>query len=347
MSTQRQDAPSDLGLPVGIWNSEPSGSRLEFAVTLAFGLLAAPLAAEAQPPTKTARIGLLAPSTRTGGDVEAFRRGLHDLGYIEGRNLAIEYRSAGGAAERLPELLGELVRLRVDVIVTGGTAAALAAKRATSTIPVVIGAMGDPVESGVVSNLAYPGGNITGLSLGQSEAFAAKHLELLHEVVPNAARVAVLAHPSMRKQVQGMERGAPVLGIRLQTIEVQQPDQIERAFASMAAQRAAALVVTSDPFMGAHRRQIVDLAAKHKLPAIYGMRMFVDDGGLLAYGASLDDLWRRAAYFVDKILKGSKPAELPVEQPTKFELAINLKTAKALGLTIPPSLLLRADQVIE
>jgi ABC-type uncharacterized transport system substrate-binding protein len=272
---------------------------------------------------------------------------MRDLGYIEGRNLVIEFRSAEGKSERLPELLTDLVRLKVDVIVTGGTAAALAAKQVTSTIPVVIGAMGDPVASGVVASLAHPGGNITGLSLAMSEGLVAKHLEIVKQLVPNASRVAVLWHPSMRTQVKDMERAAKTLSVHLQSMEIQQPGQIDGAFTSITAQRVAAIVVVGDPFTFTHREQIVNLAAKHRLPAIYGFRAFVDDGGLVAYAADLYDLWRRAATYVDKILRGAKPADLPVEQPTKFDLVINLKTAKALGLTISQSLLLRADQVIE
>jgi ABC-type uncharacterized transport system substrate-binding protein len=327
------------------------------ATILVLSLLAAPLAAGGQQARKNPRIGLLVPGAGTSGQVvEAFRQGMRDLGYIEGRNLVVEYRSAGGRAERLPELLAELLGLEVDVIVTGGssghasstgTAAALAAKQATSTIPVVIGAMGDPVESGVVSSLTHPGGNITGLSLALSGERAAKYLEIVKEVVPNASRVGVLWHPSMRTQVRDMERAAQTLGIRLQSIEVQHPEQLDRAFAGMTAQRAAALVVIGDPFTVTQRVPIVGLAAQHRLPAIYGLRAFVDAGGLMAYAANLNELWRRAATYADKILKGAKPADLPIEQPGKFDLVINLKTAKALGLTIPPSLLARADQVIE
>jgi putative ABC transport system substrate-binding protein len=272
---------------------------------------------------------------------------MRDLGYIEGRNLVLEYRAAGGKIERLDDLLAELIRLKVDVIVTGGTPAALAAKRARTTIPVVIGAMGDPVESGVVASLGRPGGNITGLSLVTSEGFAGKYLELLREAVPKASRVAVLGRPSASSPVQAMERAARSFDIRLQLVEADQPDRLEGAFAAMAAQHAAALIVTPTPFNLAHRDRIVSLAAKHRLPAMYGLAAFVEAGGLMAYGASLRDLYRRAATYVDKILKGAKPAELPVEQATKFELVINLNTARALGLAIPPALRLRADRVIE
>jgi putative ABC transport system substrate-binding protein len=277
--------------------------RRAFVSTVTLVVLAAPLAAEARQTGKIPRIGAVTlagrssstPAGASGHVVEAFRQGMRDLGYIEGRNLLVEYRSAGGRAERLPELLAELVGLEVDIIVTGGTAAALAAKQATRTIPVVIAAMGDPVASGVVSSLAHPGGNITGLSLAMSEGLVAKHLEIIKQVVPNASRVAILWHPSMRTQVKGMERAAQTLGVGLQSIEVQQPGQLDLAFASLTAKRAAALVVVLDPFMFTHRDQIVNLAAKHRLPAIYGFRAFVDDGGLVSYAPNLYDVWRRAA----------------------------------------------------
>src|SRR5262245_57444338 len=316
------------------------------AVSLALALLGFGRSTVAQPPERTVRVGLLAPASRS-DDVEGFLDGMRDLGYVEGRNLIIEYRAAGGKMERLDALLAELVQLKVDVIVTGGTPAALAAKRAHTTIPVVIGAMGDPVESGVVSSLARPGGNITGLSLVISEGFAGKYLELLREAVPKASRVAVLGRPSASSPVQAMERAARSYDVRLQLVEVDQPGQLERGFSDMAAQRADALIVTPSPFNLAHRERIVNLAAKHRLPAMYGLTAFVDAGGLMAYGASLRDLFRRAATYVDKIVKGAKPADLPVEQATKFELVINLKTARALGPAIPPSLRVRADRIIE
>jgi len=321
-------------------------SRGVFVFSLVLTLLAVSRSTGAQPPERSARIGLLAPASRS-EDVEGFLAGMRDLGYIEGRNLILEYRAAGGKVERLDALLAELIGLKVDVIVTGGTPAALAAKRARTTIPVVIGAMGDPVESGVVASLARPGGNITGLSLVTSEGFAGKYLELLREAVPKASRVAILGRPSANSPVQAMERAARSFDIRLQLVEVDQPDRLEGAFAAMAAQQAAALIVTPSPFNLAHRDRIVSLAAKHRLPAMYGLTAFVEAGGLMAYGASLRELYRRAATYVDKILKGAKPAELPVEQATKFELVINLNTARALGLAIPPALRLRADRVIE
>jgi ABC-type uncharacterized transport system substrate-binding protein len=315
-------------------------------LAVALTLILAPLAVGAQPPERSVRVGLLTPGS-SDGDAQSFLAGMRDLGYIEGRNLRLEYRRANGKTDHLPDLLAELVRLKFDVIVTGGTPAALAAKRAGTTVPVVIGAMGDPVGSGVVASLARPGGNITGLSLALGEGFAGKYLELIREAVPKASRIAVLGRPSAGSPVQAMERAARSLDIRLQLVEVDQPGQFDRAFAAMTAQHAAALVVTPTPFNSTHSDRILSLAAKHRLPAIYGLRMFVDAGGLMAYGPSLSESWRRAATYVDKILKGAKPADLPVEQPTKFELVINLKTAKTLGLTIPQSVLLRADQVIE
>jgi putative ABC transport system substrate-binding protein len=323
-----------------------TSSRGILVVSLLLALLGGARSAAAQPPERTVRVGLLAPASRS-EDVEGFLAGMRDLGYVEGRNLILEYRAAGGKIERLDELLAELIRLKVDVIVTGGTPAALAAKRARTAIPVVIGAMGDPVESGIVDSLARPGGSITGLSLVISEGFAGKYLELLREAVPKASRVAILGRPSASGNVQAMERAARSFDVRLQLVEVDQPGQLDRGFAEMTAQNAAALIVTPSPFNLAHRERIVNLAAKHRLPAMYGLTAFVDAGGLMAYGASLRDLFRRAATYVDKILKGAKPAELPVEQATKFELVINLKTARALGLAIPPSLRVRADRIIE
>jgi putative tryptophan/tyrosine transport system substrate-binding protein len=315
-------------------------------VSLLLALPGVTRSAAAQPLERTARVGLLAPAAR-GEDIEGFLAGMRDLGYVEGRNLVVEYRAAGGKIERLDELLGELIGLKVDVIVTGGTPAALAAKRARTTIPVVIGAMGDPVGSGVVASLARPGGNITGLSLATSEGFAGKYLELLREAVPKASRVAILGRPSVSGPVQAMEHAARSYDVRLQLVEVDRPDRLDRGFAEMTTQRADALVVTPSPFNLAHRERIVSLAAKHRIPTMYGLTTFVEAGGLMAYGASLRDLYRRAATYVDKILKGAKPAELPVEQATKFELVINLTTARALGLAIPPSLRVRADRVIE
>jgi putative tryptophan/tyrosine transport system substrate-binding protein len=321
-------------------------ARLVPVVSLLLALLGFSGSAGAEPLERTVRVGLLAPASGS-DDIEGFLTGMRDLGYADGRNLIVEYRVAGGKAERLDDLLAELIRLKVDVIVTGGTPAALAAKRARTAIPVVIGAMGDPVEAGVVASLARPGGNITGLSLQTSEGFAGKYLELLREAVPKASRVAILGRPLANSPIQAMEQAARLLDVRLQLVAIDQASHFDRGFSEMTAQNAAALIVTPSPFNLAHRERIVSLAAKHRLPAMYGLTAFVDAGGLMAYGASLRDLYRRAATYVDKILKGTKPADLPVEQPTKFDLVINLKTARTLGLVIPPSLLGRADRVID
>ena len=321
-------------------------NRRAFLATSAGGLLTAPLAAAAQQPRgKSARIGLL-------GDVpsfldEAFRQGLRELGYIEGQNIVIEHRSPEWKYERLPGLAADLVRLKVDVIVAASPAATKAAKQATSTIPIVFTVSGDPVADGFVASLARPGGNITGLAtIGQE--LVGKQLEILKGVAPKVSRVAVLQNPNTHhgvlRQAEGSARG---LGVQLQILEARTPSEIETAFTAMSSQRVDGVLVLRDAVFRAQRAQITALAAKNRLPAVYGLREEAEAGGLVAYGASVPQLYRRAAAYVDKILKGAKPGELPVEQPTKFELVINLKTAKALGLTIPPSLLQRADQVIE
>jgi putative ABC transport system substrate-binding protein len=316
------------------------------------GLLAAPLAARAQQPAKVARIGYLA--TNLAGNPhgrEAFRQGLRDLGYVEGRNVVIEYRDAEGKIERLPALAAELVALKVDVIVTASTVAALAAKQATRTLPVVFAVAADPVTEGLVTSLARPGGNVTGLSFLAPE-LVGKGLEQLKQAVPGVTRVAVLWHPGAlgkrteKDSLKEAEVAARVLGVRLQVVEARGPENFDWAFSDMTKARANALMVlTSSMFFG-ERSRLVDLAAKNRLPAVYTWREFVDAGGLMSYGPNLADLYQRAATYVDKILKGAKPGDLPVEQPTKFELVINLKTAKALGLTIPQSVLGRADEVI-
>ena len=318
------------------------------ALPLALVLLAAPLAAPAQqPPGKTARIGFL-------GDVpafldEAFRQGLRELGYVDGQNIAIEHRAAEWKYERLPGLAADLVRLKVDVIVAASPSATEAAKQATRTIPIVFTVSGDPVAEGFVASLARPGGNITGLATISPE-LVGKQLEMLKTVAPKVSRVAVLhnpnqpGHPGAVRQAEGAARA---LGMQLQILGARNPAEIEAAFAAMSSQRAGGVLVLRDAFFRAQRAQIVTLAAKSRLPAVYGLREEAEAGGLMAYGASVPQLFRRAAAYVDKILKGAKPADLPVEQPTKFELVINLKTAKALGLTIPQSLLLRADRIIQ
>jgi putative ABC transport system substrate-binding protein len=283
---------------------------------------------------------------------EAFRQGLHDLGYVEGRNLLIEYRDADGKLERLPALAAELVALKVDVIVAPNTVAALAAKQVTATVPIVFAVAADPVASGLSASLARPGGNVTGLSILAPE-LVGKCLEQLKQAVPGVTRVAALWQPGaygertdkdILKEANVAGRG---LGVRLQFVEARSPTDFNRAFSEMTRARAGALSVLASTMFISERKLLVDLAAKYRLPAVYPWREFVDAGGLMAYGPNLSDLYRRGASYVNKILKGAKPADLPVEQPTKFELVVNLKTAKTLGLTIPPALLQRADQVVE
>ncbi len=328
-------------------------TRREFIGTLAGGLVVAPLAAEAQQAAKVARIGYLALNLAAAPRLEeAFLQGLRDLGYVEGRNVVIEIRDAEGKPERLPALAAELVALKVDVIVAPNTPQALAAKQTTRTLPIVFSFVGDPVASGLVTSLARPGGNVTGLS-SLSPELVGKRLELLTQAVPGVSRVAVLWQPGFqverteKDQLKGADVAARALGVRLQFVEARGPADIDRAFSDMTRARAGALNVWGSSMFTTERRRLVDLAARNRLPAVYGRREYVDAGGLMSYGSNIADLFRRAATYVDKILKGAKPADLPVEQPTKFELVINLKTAKALGLTIPPSLLARADEVIQ
>jgi putative ABC transport system substrate-binding protein len=320
-----------------------------FITAVALLFLAAPLAAEAQLATKVRRIGILTTSApRSSAYLQAFEQGLHELGYVENQNLAIEFRTAEGKVDRLPALAAELGRLQVDIIVTQGTPAASAAKNATSTIPIVFAGAGDPVASGLVASLARPGGNLTGLSILAPD-LSAKRLELLKEAVPKASRIAALhtGGTSVPLSLRPTEEAARSLGLQLQVLEVRGPDDFESAFAAAVRGRAQALVVLPSPILTYHQKPLVGLAAKHRLPALYQARDFVDAGGLMSYGLSLRDHFRRAATYVDKILRGAKPAELPVEQPMKFELVINMKTAKALGLRIPPALRLRADQIID
>jgi len=319
--------------------------------TLALGVLAAPLSVEAQQPGKIARVGRLSPVSATADarNLEALRQGLRDLGWVEGQNIAYEDRFAEGRPDRLPDLAAELVRLKVDVVFAGSTPAALAAKNATATTPVVMVMGGDPVASGLVASLARPGGNLTGVTALYQE-LSAKRLDLLKEAVPGVTRVAVLSNPAFPDSgpsVKGVESAARALGVQLRVLPVRDPTEFEKAFAAMRSERARALMVLPDIMFNTHRRRIVELTAKSRLPAIYGLREFVDAGGLMFYGAPLPDMWRRAAYYVDRILKGAKPADLPVEQPMRFEMVINMKTAKALGIKFPQSILMRADQVIQ
>jgi putative tryptophan/tyrosine transport system substrate-binding protein len=329
-------------------------TRRTFLGGLTLGTLSIPFAAEPQPAGKVWRIGLLVPGSASGGRTEAFQRGLRDLGYIEGQNIVIESRYAEGRADRLPSLVAELIDLKVDVLVIEGNAGINAGRNATKTIPIVMAPSGDPLGAGFVASLARPGGNITGLSLLLT-GLARKRLELLKEAVPRASRLAVLWSPSRRATgsitadlaFAETQTAAGVLGVKLQSIEVEGPAEFDQAFSVMRRDHADALVLISNSLLFTHRSRLADLARKHQIPAMFEFREYVEAGGLMAYGANLDDLSRRAATYVDKILKGAKPADLPVEQPTKFELVINLKTAKALGLTIPQAILLRADHVIE
>jgi putative ABC transport system substrate-binding protein len=319
----------------------------------AAALLVAPLAAEAQQVGKVYRIGYL----HAGGRVpfttmmDAFKDALRELGYVEGKNLIIDYRFAEGRYDRLPDLAAELVRLKVDIIVTNPTPATVAAKNATETIPIImISGSVDPVGLGLVASLARPGGNVTGLSYGASPEIFSKGLELLKETVPKVHRVAILSNPGSPIQpliIRELIVAGRSLGVQLQLLEVRDPKEFDGAFAAMVKEHAGALLVVGDALFNLHGARLADLAARSRLPAAYGTRDLVQAGGLMSYGPSIRDLHRRGAVYVDKILRGAKPADLPVEQPTKFELVINLKTAKTLGLTIPPSLLARADQVIE
>jgi len=312
-------------------------------------LLAAPLAAEAQQ-AQISRIGFLfygAPGPSP--ELDAFRQGLRDLGYIEGQNITIEYRFANGRVGRLPELAAELVRLNLDVIVTPGTPASMAAKKATSTVPIIFAGVADAVGAGLVATFARPGGNVTGLTSISAE-LGGKRLELLKVVAPKASRVTVLYNPADRSNVlvlKELQESSRALGLTLQPLAVRGPGEFEGAFAAMMRERVHALFGAAGVLTTEHRRLLVGLAAKTRIPAMWGERQFVEAGGLMSYAGNFYDEVRRSATYVNKILKGAKPADLPVEQPTKFVLVINLKTAKALGLTIPPSLLSRADEVIQ
>jgi putative ABC transport system substrate-binding protein len=326
-------------------------NRRQF-VSGAGAFLAAPWASDAQP-TKVPRIGFLSAGSRSDSasqhNRDVFRQGLRDLGYVEGQSIAFEERWADGRYERLPELAAELVRLNVDILVTVATPATRAAQQATRTIPIVMTLVSDPVESGLVANLARPGGNTTGFSFMHPE-LSRKRLELLKEIIPKIARVAVLSNPSNPNTpplLRETKAAARALRLELQVVEVRDSTQLDSALSAMIRDRADALVVMPDLVFLNQRRRIVDLVAQNRLPAMYPWREPVDAGGLMAYGANGPDILRRAAVYVDRIVKGTKPSDLPVEQPTKFELVINLKTAKALGLTIPQSVLLRADEVIQ
>ena len=307
--------------------------------------------AEAQQPKKVSRIAYLAasPASANAGRLEAFRQGLREFGYVEGENIVIEDRYADGKFDRLPALAAELVRLKVDVIITAGPPVTRAVKEATATIPVVMAQDGDPVGNGFVASLARPGGNITGMSQLAPE-ISGKQLELLKETVPKLSRVAVLGistRPGNAQALKEIELAARTFGVRLQYLDVRGPKDIETAFRAARKERAGAVLVLQGPVFTSQRTQVADLAAKSRLPAIYPQTEYVEAGGLMCYGVNTTDLFRRAAYHVDKILKGAKPVDLPVEQPKKFEFVINLKAAKQIGLTIPPNVLARADRVIK
>ena len=329
----------------------PLGLRAAALISIV-ALLLTPLTADAQQAGRSPRIGWLsfAIGSPTGMElVGAFRQGLREHGWVEGQNIVIEYRSAEGRAERFPDLAAELVRLQVDVLVASGEPAILALKRATTTIPIVMAISADPVGTGLVASLARPGGNVTGLSILAKEV-AGKRLELLKEVVPRASRVAVLwnaAYPGKALELRETQSAAQVLGVSLRPVEVRAPADLPAAFSAIVSAKPDALITFSDPLTNIHQTQIVEFAVRNRLPMISEVRLWADGGGLMTYGPSMADMFRRAAAYVDKILKGAKPAHLPVEQPTKFDLVVNLKAAKALGLAIPPSILLRADQVIE
>ena len=324
-----------------------------FVVTLTLSLLVAPLTAAAQRPAKVPRIGFVHPSLVAPCHHNAFVQGLRELGYVEGTNIVIEWRCAGGAPERQQALAVELVQLPVDVLVAGAAPGPLAAKQATRTIPIVFVAVPDPVAMGLVTSLAQPGGNVTGVANQVGLDFHAKRLQLLLEAVPGVTRVAALQHGAFVRAVparaliqQAAEEAARRLGVHLQIVEVDAPDELEGAFAAMTRAGAEALLMFYSPFFTTYRRRLMELVAQHRLPGIYEARGYVEAGGLMSYNVSNADLFRRAASYVDRILKGAKPGDLPVEQPTTFELVINLKTAEALGLTIPPTLLFQATEVI-
>jgi putative ABC transport system substrate-binding protein len=318
--------------------------RRRFLLTSMAGALLAPLGAHAQPPAKIARIGVLATEYP-----EALRQSLRDLGYIEGRNLVFEIRETRGRADRFNDYAVELARLKVDVIVGTNPAAVFGARRATATIPIVMVYTPDPVQLGLVASLARPGGNITGVT-SLSVDLSVKQIQLLREAVPRASRIAMLWNPDSPWHplvVKGLRDGQRGLGVPLQMLQIRGPEEFDTAFQTLVRERAGAALALADPVTFAHRSRLADLATRHRIPLMGGLRAYTEAGCLMSYWADETELYRRAATYVDRILKGASPAGLPIEQPTTYQLVINLKTAKALGLTIPPSLLLRADQVIE
>jgi putative ABC transport system substrate-binding protein len=325
-------------------------NRRKLIVALGASALATPLAGFAQQATKVWRIGYLSAASSDNDKLRlaAFQQGLRQLGYLEGKNIVIEQRYAAGRFERLADLATELVRLQVDVLIVYGDSAIRAAREAGGAIPIVMTISADPVGEGFVDNLARPGGRVTGFSDLHS-ALVTKRLELLKEIAPSASRIAVLltADPTRLRQLKDIQAAAPAFGVIVLPLPVTGADDIDRAFVTMRKERSEGLIVLGDPVIAIHRRQIAGLAAKGRLPSIFTVRESVDAGGLMSYGTNFPELWRRAAIYVDKILKGAKPADLPVEQASKFELVVNLKTAKALGIAIPQSILIRANEVIQ
>jgi len=325
--------------------------RRTFLGTLAGGLLAAPLAAWAQPAAKMPRIGVLVPAEPDDPNepnVGTFRQTLRDLGYVEGKNIAVDYRYAHGRNDLAPSIIQEFIHLNVDAMVIASDVPAIAAKEATQKIPIVFIGVGDPVAARLVTSLARPGGNVTGLSMRLGEGFVGKLIELLKEASPTISRVGWLrTSPSGEQYLREAQRATKVLGLGLVVLNIRELHDLDAALATLSQPRGGSFITLGQPLLFPHRSGITEIAAKYRLPAIYSLRVFTDAGGLMSYGPSLPDLWRRAALYMDRVLKGARPAEMPVEEPTKYELVINLKTAKALGLTIPPSLVQRADQVIE
>jgi ABC-type uncharacterized transport system substrate-binding protein len=326
--------------------------RRAFLTMVAGGLLAAPVAAEAQPGTKAPRVGFVEAGSRSANQhfLDAFRQGLRDLRYIEGQTIFIEDRWADGRPDRFPELIADLIRLKVDVLVVASTPGAAVAKKITNSVPVVFWGVADPAGTGLVASLGHPGGNMTGVALGTEDGLAGKWAELLKEVVSTATQVAVLGNPDspgLAPRVRELRTAAATLKLTLHILEVRSVKELDGAFNAMSKTHVGGLIVLVDPLTLRYRENVVRLAAETRLPAVYGFGEFVRSGGLIAYGPRVADQARRAAAYVDRILNGARPADLPVEQPAEFELVVNLKTAKTLGLTIPQSLLLRADQVIE
>jgi putative ABC transport system substrate-binding protein len=326
----------------------PTRSVLTLALVLS--ILAAPPTIQAQPARKASTVGFLVNQSEAlaVAPLAALRQGLQELGYVDGQNIAIVARYADGQFERFPALVKEMIELKVDVIVTSGPQASRAVKQATDTLPVVMAVISDPVAEGLVQSLARPGGNITGIAF-QNPELTAKRLELLQQVIPKATRIAALSDSTLGRSggLPELQAAARSLGLELQILKVRGPADFDAAFRSARNARAEGLVVLASPLLAAYRKSLVDLAAKSRLPATYEFRTFVEEGGLMSYGPNSIDMYRRSATYVDKILKGAKPADLPVEQASRFDLVVNLKTAKALGLTIPPSVLERADQVIK